>query len=114
MTRARILYWKEIPVQVQVEDGQQTKSVPFDPKFQAAVDAIAMFDGSIATDEYLNSWNWGNWQEFDKTLSAVAEHISNQFNTHFPNDLIQRIRDMHSEGSRKTSPGSIDHWIEIS
>ena len=113
MTKARILYWKEIPVQFQVKDAQQTLSVPLDPKFQAAVDAIAMFDGSITSEEYLNSWGWGDWEEYDETVSEVAKCISKQFNCHFPSDLVQRIREMHNSGSRKTSPGSIDHWMEI-
>lgn len=110
--KARILYWKEIPVQFQVSDNQQTVSVPLAPKFQEAVDAIAMFDQSIISDEYLNSWIWGNWQEFNKTATETTSHLSNKFNCNFPEDFVKRIRDLHKSGSRSGTPGSIDHWVK--
>ena len=111
-TNARILYWKEIPVQIQVADEHQTLSIPLDPKFQEAVDAIAMFDQSITSDEYLNSWEWGHWQEFNNTAEETASHLSKKFNCHFPDDFVKRIRNLHKSGSRIGTPGSIDHWVK--
>ena len=109
-TKARILYWKEIPVQFQISANQQTVSVALAPKFQEAVDAIAKFDQSIASDEYLNSWEWGNWQEFNKTATETTSYLSNKFNCNFPEDFVKRIRDLHKSDSRLGTPGSIDHW----
>ena len=42
----RIMYWKEIPVQIQANDGNQTISRQLEGRFQQAVDSIAMYDGS--------------------------------------------------------------------
>jgi dihydrofolate reductase len=51
MAIARVMYWKEIPVQVLAEDGSDRFSVQLDSAFQEAVDAIAMLDGSAGTDD---------------------------------------------------------------
>ena len=61
MTKVRVMYWKEIPVQVQAEDENGTVSVPLQDRFQEGVDRLATFDGSIGTDEYLQAWNWGHY-----------------------------------------------------
>ena len=59
LAKVRIMYWKEIPVQVQAQDGAGTVSRQLDPRFQEGVDAVAMFDGSAGTDDYLMAWEWG-------------------------------------------------------
>ena len=60
MATYRILFWKEIPTQIKYNDDFNTsKSYKLDDFFQQAVDSIAMFDGSINSDEYLNAWSWG-------------------------------------------------------
>ena len=52
MARVRVMYWKEIPVQVQAEDADGRVTRQLDERFQKAVDAVAMIDGSQGTDEY--------------------------------------------------------------
>ena len=46
MARVRVMYWKEIPVQVQAEDEDNRVTRQLDERFQKAVDAVAMIDGS--------------------------------------------------------------------
>ena len=50
MTEIRLMYWKEIPAQVQAKDKNGLVSQPLDPRFQEGIDAISMFDGSSGTD----------------------------------------------------------------
>ena len=59
VARVRILYWKEIPAQLQASDEKGNVSQPLPARFQEGIDAIAMFDGSQGTDEYLMAWEWG-------------------------------------------------------
>ena len=59
------MYWKEIPVQVQAEDGAQVVSVPLDDRFQRGVDAVAMLDGNAGGDDYLMAWEWGEYSNAD-------------------------------------------------
>ena len=47
MARVRVMYWKEIPVQVQAEDADGRLTRQLDERFQKAVDAVAMIDGCL-------------------------------------------------------------------
>ena len=59
------MYWKEVPVQVQAEDGGGQVSKPLEAQFQEGVDAISMLDGSGGTDDYLDAWEWGEHTEME-------------------------------------------------
>ena len=112
MARVRVMYWKEVPVQVQAVDDAGTVSKPLEPRFQEAADAIAMFDGSAGTDEYMMAWEWGGFEECDGPAEAAAEVEAGRINRGMPADFVARIRDLHLSGERAPSPGAIDHWID--
>ncbi|MAT08882.1 MAG: hypothetical protein CL707_07250 [Chloroflexi bacterium] len=111
-TKMRILYWKEIPIQIQTEDDSGKTSVLLDPRFQEAVDALAMLEGSYGTDDYLDGWQWSEQVEVEGDARGSAKRMSEHYNTGFPVDLVSRLRDLHREEKRDTRPGSIDHWFE--
>mgnify|MGYP001175770082 FL=1 len=111
MATIRIMYWKEIPVQIQILDGSNSKSIPLASRFQEGVDAIAMFDGSAGTDAYLDSWHWGKEQNITTNIETESKNLADQYNKNFPNDFVKRIRDLHRSGTRKPSPGAVDHWL---
>ena len=111
MAKVRVMYWKEIPVQVQSMDGQHQVSKPLDERFQQAADAISMFDGSAGTDDYLMAWNWGEYIEVEGTADDVASRTAERYNTGFPENFVARVRDLHNAGTRDTSPGAIDDWM---
>ena len=106
------MYWKEVPVQVQAVDDAGAVSKPLDPRFQEAADAIAMFDGSAGTDEYMMAWEWGPYEESDGPAAAVAEATVARINGGMPLDFVARIRDLHLSGERDPSPGAIDDWMD--
>ena len=112
MANVRILYWKAIPVQIETQDEIEKISTPLEPKFQEAVDAIAMFDKSYGTDEYLDAWEWGNSYELKGSAKKVSETVATKYNSAFPTNIIALIRDAHKAGTRKTQPGAIDHWMK--
>ena len=112
MARVRIMYWKEIPVQLQAEDESGQVSRPLDDRFQQGVDAVSMFDGSGGTDDYLLGWEWSQYSEVEGSAEEAADAVAERFNNGFPQDFVARIRDNHRAGSRDAQPGSIDHWAD--
>lgn len=113
MAKVRVMYWKEIPVQIQAQDvGAPPVAVPLDARFQQGVDAIAMFDGSMGSDAYLMAWEWHDYGDVEGTAQDAADTIAKRFNDGFPADFPARIRNMHNNGSRNPTPGAIDHWID--
>ena len=105
------MYWKEIPVQVQAEDGARVVSVQLDDRFQRGVDAVAMFDGSAGGDEYLMAWDWGEYSDADGGVEEAAAALAALYNSRFPHDFVTRIRQLHQTGYRDPRPGAADHWL---
>ena len=73
------MYWKHIPSQVKAWDatGEVKRMLP--DRFQVAIDAYAMKDGSTDMDAYLDGWKWGPVEERDGSpedvLAAVMENL---------------------------------------
>ena len=112
LAKVRLMYWKEIPVQVQAQDDSGTVSRQLDPRFQEGVDAVAMFDGSAGTDDYLMAWDWGDFKELGGSADAAADEAAEKLNRDFPENFVARIRDLQRDGQRDPTPGAIDHWLE--
>ena len=112
MAKVRLMYWKEVPVQVQAEDPDGQVSKQLDERFQHGVDTISMFDGSSNSDEYLMAWEWGQFREEEGSAEEVAGREVQRLNGGFPVDFVRRIRRLHSSGDRDPQPGAVDHWIE--
>ena len=111
-TSVRILYWKEIPIQVEADDGTTMLSRPLDPRFQEAADAIAMFDGSFGSDEYLDAWEWQHYAEYAGKPDEVAMQVATMFNSGMPDNFVARIRDSITSDRRDPTPGAINCWLE--
>ena len=111
MARVRVMYWKEIPVQVQAADDSGQVSKPLDERFQHGADAISMFDGSAGTDDYLMAWNWGEYFEVEGSVEEAATQTAARYNCGFPTDFVARIRDLQNKGARNATPGAIDDWM---
>jgi hypothetical protein len=109
MARVRVMYWKEIPVQVQAEDDNGRVSRQLDDRFQKAADAVAMMDGSEGTDEYLDAWEFGSYEDMDGVATEMAEVVAVRLER-MPADFVKTILKMQKDGSRKPTPGAIDHW----
>ena len=58
MAQYQILYWRDIPAQIKVFEGSKPISRPLPDSFQQAIDRVAMVEGLIGSDEYLNEWHW--------------------------------------------------------
>ena len=111
-TKMRILYWKEIPIQIQTQDESEKISILLDPCFQEAADSLAMLEGSYGTDDYLDGWQWSDEVEVLGDARDSAKSTTEYYNSGFPRDLLSRLRDLHKEGKRDTRPGAIDQWFE--
>ena len=111
MARIRVLYWKEIPVQVQVEAGGDRVSEMLDHRFQEAVDAVAMFEGSMGSDAYLEGWEWLDHGRATGNPRRLAQDMAGRFNRGLPEDLAARICRLHRAGQRDERPGALEPWI---
>jgi len=88
----QVMFWKHIPSQVKAWDtaGEAKRMMP--DRFQVAIDAFAMKDGSTDMDGYLDGWRWGPVEEragsADEVLAAVIAELDHDH---------PRSRLMHTE-----------------
>ncbi|MCY4605746.1 MAG: virulence factor, partial [Gemmatimonadetes bacterium] len=58
MIQYQVLYWRDIPVQIKLFVGRRPSSHTLPDRFQLAIDRIAMQEGLVGTDAYLDQWHW--------------------------------------------------------
>lgn len=78
MASYQVMFWKHIPSQVKAWEGDAQVKRMMPDRFQVAIDAFAMRDGSTDMDAYLEGWRWGPVDERpgspeDVVASVVAE-----------------------------------------
>lgn len=78
MATYRILYWQEIPSQLEVEDDEQELKVMLDPKFIQQIDALAAKRGLTDADSYLAQWQWSEFRNREGTAEEVAQAIQTE------------------------------------
>jgi len=73
MARYRILSWRGIPAQLKVypEEGRP-KSIALDNWFVTEIDRVAMREGLVGTDAYLEQFEWSDDLERPGSAEEVA------------------------------------------
>ena len=73
MASYRILSWRGIPAQLKVsEEGGRARSVALSDWFTQEIDRVAMEEGLIGSDAYLEQWEWGEPVERAGSADEVA------------------------------------------
>jgi Virulence factor len=75
MALYQILYWRDIPAQIKIFEGSKPVSHILPDSFQQAIDRVAMAEGLIGSDEYLNEWHWSPKMERPGTTGEVLEAL---------------------------------------
>ena len=79
MTTYKILYWQEIPSQINAEDDADLVCLPLGLAFTERIDQLAIERGLVGSDDYLAQWHWSDEQERDGTAHDVAEAVKAEF-----------------------------------
>jgi Virulence factor len=75
----QVMFWKHIPSQVKAWEGETQVKRMMPDRFQVAIDAFSMREGSTEMDAYLDGWAWGPVDERtgtpDEVLAAVIGEL---------------------------------------
>jgi hypothetical protein len=74
VTKLQILYWQDIPSLVRAigDDGTKvTRQLP--DSFQQEIDRVAMEQGLLGSDAYLEQWHWSAAVEYEGSPADVAD-----------------------------------------
>jgi Virulence factor len=88
MAKYQVMFWKHIPAQIKAWDdtGEVKRMLP--DRFQAAIDAYAMKDGSTEMDSYLEAWRWGDPQERAGSAEEVANALVKELDADHPRSRL--------------------------
>ncbi len=76
MTRVKVLYWHDIPIQVKAEDDEGRAGVQLSTRFQAAIDEAAMAANLIGDEDYTNGFQWHDAQAREGSAQSVAQAVA--------------------------------------
>ncbi len=84
------MFWKHIPSQVKAweADAQVKRMMP--DRFQVAIDAYAMKDGSTEMDAYLDGWRWGPVESRDGPPEEVLAAVVAELDAANPRDRLMK------------------------
>jgi hypothetical protein len=95
MARYQVMYWKDIPSQVKAEDDGGTAKAMLADRFQQAIDAAAMADGSTGTDAYLEGWGWAKKQERAGSAQEVVSAVVAEIEAEYTQERLREILRAH-------------------
>ena len=88
MASYQVMFWKHIPSQVKAWEGETQVKRMLPDRFQAAIDAYAMKDGSTDMDAYLDGWQWGPVLELPGSPEEVAAAVIAELDASNPRSRI--------------------------
>ena len=90
MAKYQVMYWKHIPAQIKAWDqsGEVKRMLP--DRFQAAIDAYAMKDGSTDMDAYLEAWRWDEPKERPGAANEVATALVHELDAANPRSRLMQ------------------------
>ena len=80
MARVQVLYWQEIPSVVRV--GEVKRQLP--SWFQQEIDRVAMEQGLVGSDAYLEHWEWRDVGERDGDPALAADEVEAELVAGYP------------------------------
>ena len=75
MATYRILYWQEVPSQIQRRGRERRRQPAVAAKFMERIDALAAERGLEGTDDYLAQWRWSEEEQREGSAQDVAQAI---------------------------------------
>jgi Virulence factor len=71
MTTVQVLYWQAIPSVIR--SGELKRQLP--DWFQQEIDRVAMEQGLLGSDAYLEQWRWGEPEEREGSPSDALDAL---------------------------------------
>ena len=82
------MFWKHIPSQVKAWEGDAQVKRMMPDRFQVAIDAYAMKDGSTDMDAYLEGWRWGPVEDRSGSPDEVLEALISELTESNPRSRL--------------------------
>lgn len=100
MATYQILYWQEIPSQVDARDAGKSHKEMLSQRFQELIDIVATKRNLTESDDYIAGWSKGDKAERAGSALDVAKVVAAELEAEF-----EKIRAAALVGSATGGPG---------
>jgi len=90
MAQFQILYWRHIPLGVKATDLNGTVRENLPPRFQEAIDRLALKEGETSTSAYTSMFRWAAPQEREGSAAEVARAVVAELDAQWPDEIPLR------------------------
>lgn len=94
-----IIYWRDIPAQVNAGSGEDKHQVLLKPRFQKAIDRAAMVAGITSASDYVNEWRQAA-SALEGDAADAATKVANEIDETFP---LERLNELVANGGYETT-----------
>lgn len=91
MSRAKIIYWRDIPTQVVVGSGRKSTKRPLADRFLVAVDKAAMTAGRTSDEDYIADWHSTEIETAEDDAAAAAEAVAASLEHDYPTARLAEL-----------------------
>lgn len=78
MATYKVLYWREVPTQIRVDDGLDEVTVELDGRFLQQIDILASRRGLTSADDYLAQFRWSEEMKRQGSAQEVADAVKTE------------------------------------
>ncbi len=100
MAKQILIYWRDIPAQIIIQEGRRREKVKLSARFEKAIDRAAMRAGKGSSDLYLEEWRReASKIDADEDILVAAKRRARELESEFSDErLLQLIRNHGSAG----------------
>lgn len=99
MSKAQVIYWRDIPTQVVIGSGRKAIKRPLADRFLVAVDKAAMADNVTSDDQYLEDWRKVDADAPGADPQDSAEQLAKTLEESYP---ASRLAELARRGGKET------------
>jgi Virulence factor len=83
MASYQVLYWQEIPSQVDARESGKAHKEMLSQRFQELIDIVATKRNIVQSDAYINGWSKGEKSERPGSAIDVAKSVASEFEAQY-------------------------------
>ena len=95
MPRYQIIYWRDIPVQVKVRDGDARSGLrlshQLSPRFQKTVHRAAFRAKAITGFDYIQEWRPSAWNEREETPETIITIVTAELESAYSDERLNTL-----------------------
>ena len=100
MARKTLVYWRDIPAQIVLQDGRKREKAMLSSRFQKAIDRAAMRAGKGSSDAYLSEWRReASVVELTSGMKSFLENEVRLFEEEYSDERLLRLIRNHGAES---------------